>query len=117
MNFFYKYIVWAPQLAGWIVYIVTNSMLVLSIVCIIEAILYIIVEFYKLSFGQRKIDTSKGLPRLLFGKNSALKQSGVFFEESIINAKGSKKIVAWFVFLLSIAYVIFFIVIRFINVK
>jgi hypothetical protein len=103
-------IIWVPIPLGILIWYVTNNGSALSIIVFVDAVIYLIVETYKMKFYKKEIDTSQGLPKILFGDNSILKQSGVFFEESIYTAKGWKKFQVWFMFLFSIVYIIFFVV-------
>jgi hypothetical protein len=105
-----RIIIWAPNIVGWVTWLITNDARAFSIIVFVEMVIYLVVEIYKMTFWKNEIDTSKGLPKLLFGDSSIFKQSGVFSEESIFHSRGWKRFLAWFMLLFSVGYITFFIV-------
>jgi len=98
----------APIPVGYYIYAFTNNRTVLDIVLFIYSATYFFVEIYKLSFGKKTIDDSKGLAKFLFFR------LGMFYKESILNAKGKKLFYAWLAFLFSIAFLTSFIIFMFV---
>jgi hypothetical protein len=108
-------IFWAPLLIGTIIVSITNSYFFLGTVCFIEAIIFTMVEVYKLFLRGKIKDTSKGLSRYLVGGMSILLQSNLFFKESVLEIKGAQKFFTWLMIILWIAYINLYIIFTFIK--
>ncbi len=92
--------------------IITASVNIGLFILFIYLDLYLIVEIYKISLGKKMIDSSKGLAKYFFGGKDFIEV--IFYQESLINAKGARKFWLWLAFSLSLIYVIWYIISRFI---
>jgi hypothetical protein len=115
MNILVKLIFTVPLFIGITIELVSMNSSVMRTIIFTYSIMYLVVEIYKLSFGKKKIESSRGVAKFLFGENSAFTQSGVFFKESILNTKGKKRVLPFFVLLLSLGYCILYLIYMFIT--
>ena len=84
-----------------------------SILTFAIALILIFVEIYKLTLGKRHLDDLKGIKKFLFSEEGS-KDIGLFAKETLFSAKGLRLFWIWIVFLLSVGYVIWYVITHFI---
>jgi len=108
-------IVLVPITSGLIYYFITGNGNLLLIIFLIYSIMNVVVEILKLVFKKNIANYSHGITRYIFFEDGdSILDGKLFFKESLVTAKGRMKFAIWYMFFLSLLYVVWFIITRFI---
>jgi hypothetical protein len=96
-----------------VIIIIKNDIESVFFIIFMWAILYLIIELYKLVAGEKYICNSKGINKYLFGQKDDV-DDALFTTITLKTAKGFIKISVWFFFFLSISYISWYALTRFV---